>query len=774
MSDDRRHLDLLTYIKHAIDMRRLIRANEYDSRIRKDKEVHHFCDANVIIELGTMINLAHATNLFAITPAERLNKFFDFQLDEELGPEATAIVVGAFETAAFIASGRLRSQATPRLHLTEEHRDEFFLYLAHLRKEVQQAKRTIDETYEENAETIALTRSKDPIKIIRELFTKVKDRELLGLLSNAGVLDRLSKLARSGRLMTENVAQGEALRPDDELAHYFTEKIAAYSPKNENSAKRDGASLAKLIALQEKWRAAGSAQRCVLITRDSAIHSVYRAYYFATPLGQSDDADDWYLLREPAQYAPVLNMRDLRGPKRMAPTTSFANKQVFQVFQNLGDSALGVLSAQRVLVRDEAAPTSTEPNRPMAEQYREHGAFLDNVRSYASLLPPRSTMEARKAADDLRDLWRDATLASVAVKADAADAGDALAGLTSWIKEPRNLKDLLATVEEVTTRAAHDNAAFALQTVRESHGKPNAELGKRALVVLIRKEKPFDPNDEFEGTFEDYRRATIECLDYDAWMSALFFATRCRHIGRRESVSAQRELDAHYLFSISCRLALSRMSDLDEALAACRKSLPLARAETSPGYSLRARSELYAVQITQWLYMRTAEESWAAPIRPAHLERTKFFRDHGPPNPANDLQEIRRIRAALERDAVLIQHQQATFWREAVERQVQLNLFLARWLCCIAEHGASKCHEDVEEALAELNDYLFNGANDPPIFINALRNLAHHVVMPTPETLAIFNADLERLRRAPDGALPAISTDRLMVEYLFRAVDAAT
>ncbi|WP_135212668.1 hypothetical protein [Vitreimonas flagellata] len=760
MSETSRVLDTSVYVRHTVLMRRLVRANEFDGRRKKKAEIFYFCDANVLIELGTIMNLAHATNLFGVARPETLDDFFDYKLENELGPEATGVIVGAFETASYIASGRLPGQARNFLFVTQEHYDEFTTFRNYLQSQIKESTRETQVAYgSENAE-INFSPSGSPIQIVKELLTQIDDKALLGLMRDTSVLHRLTKIVRSGRIMTENVVTGAALDYDEDLATTLYRAIAETRTKSDTNAKRDGVSLAKLTALNEKWRVEGSQRRCVLLTRDAAMHSVYRSQYFSSPLGQTGDADDWYLLREPAQYAPVLNIRDLRGAERAGPSPGATARQSFE---NLGAAALGVLSALRVLTYDSGA------NNQVVEEYHEEGAFLDNVRSTEMLMVSR-TPENQANIEALTSQWREATLASVAMKANIADIPEIVRDLTSWLKQPRNLQNLLRDVESVTDQAAHDHAAFALHTVREANSTRHAVHQRSSIILFREEERQIELAWDFKGAFEDYRRAAIECLERDAWMAAVFFARR----GRRLCVDAEGrtslvdKLESEYLVSVSCRLALRRMADLDEALTACKKALSGATRHALADHALRARSEMISVQMTQWIYAHTFGAPWAISIRPPHLDRARFFLEHKKENEVGDLKKLVGV---LERELVGARQHPNVFLRTQVERQLSFNLFIARWLLCAVEaDGRPISHEQIENAYVALTAHLSRVANgNLPLLILALRDLALFLIEDDDDRLMLFRGHLAELRRPPDSKLPSVATDRLAVEYLLRA-----
>lgn len=755
------------YLRDALDVRRLIRAHRFDdTRLTQDIEVCYFFDASVLIDMATIDKLAHVTNLFNLCPPERLDAFFKMRKMDEIGADATAVIVGAFETFNYLVSRRLPSQNPDVILQTEEHRFEVGNYGAylhqriddHIRKHLKAAGDEDEADAIESEETRA-----DPGKFearLEKQFGEVDDGELLKLFLDAAAMERLTRLQQMKLLLTENTATGLRLEPPGDIQEAVRRRIVAIRPHQQKNADRDAKSLAKLIALQRRWFDEKSRRRCIFVTNDHAIHRVYREFFFkgfaadhdlgkieAERLRCGDNPDDWYILRDPAQYAAVLNTREIK-----ALADAGAEPQLDQrVLRDLGDATYAVLSASPIRVRDE---NGNEAQR----EYRENGAFEDNVdRDYSF----GNVLASGNARARLYPNWRSAMLTSVAINSNTANLGDILDDMNRWVGKASTQKQLLKHIRAAADGALLTHAMFALETVREFRSdRTQSDAPLRALVIRVNtKNYTLDPDKLFTGRMDEFFGATTECLAHDAWAPAMFFARSARSKCEREGASADVMQEALYLFSLAARLGVTRARDLVEALAAIDKAVELSK-DADVGYGFRARSEQLSVQMTQWLHGVNANEPWwPAPLRLPGVQLADFLKHIGADFPQT-------AQKRLKQELTLLQGTRGGQWRNDVKRHLSVNLYIAQVLSCDPQKVAK-----LKDADAAVDEYL-NG--DQPLLLSTVRHVARYVVNRNDKTAAdLLRSDLAALRSISleQPRQRANRTDRLLIEFLCKRYD---
>ena len=756
------------YLRDALDVRRLIRAHRFDdTRLTQDIEVCYFFDASVLIDMATIDKLAHVTNLFNLCPPDRLDAFFKMRRIDEIGADATAVIVGAFETFNYLVSRRLPSQNPDVIFQTEEHRSELsnwgFYLLQRIedraRKHLESAGNEDDGGAIEN-EAAHADAGKFEAKLEKQ-FGDVDDSELLKLFHDAAAMERLTRLQQMKLLLTENTATGLRLEPPPgDIQEALRRRIVAIRPHQQKNADRDAKSLAKLIALQRQWFAEKSKRRCIFVTNDHAIHRVYRELFFkgftadqdlgrieAERLRFGDNPDDWYILRDPAQYAAVLNTREIK-----ALADDGAAPQLDQrVLRDLGDATYAVLSASPIRVRDE---TGNEAQR----EYRENGAFEDNVdRDYSF----GNVLASGKARARLYPNWRSAMLTSVAINSSTAKLGDILDDMNKWVGKASTQKQLLRHIRAAADGALLTHAMFALETVRAFRGDGiQGAAPLRALVIRVSsKDYTLDPTKPFTGRMDEFFGATTECLAHDAWAPAMFFARSARSKCEREGASADVMQEALYLFSLAARLGVTRARDLVDALAAIDKAVELSK-DADPAYGFRARSEQLSVQMTQWLHGMNANAAWwPAPLRLPGVQLADFLKHVG-----EDFPETAQKR--LKQELELLQSTRGGQWRNDVKRHLSVNLYIAQVLSC-DPHKVAK----LKDADAAVDEYL-NG--DQPLLLSTVRHVARYVVNRKDEAAAaLLRNDLAALRAISleQPRQRANRTDRLLIEFLCKRYD---
>lgn len=755
------------YLRDALDVRRLIRAHKFDdARLTQDIEVCYFFDASVLIDMVTIDKLAHVTNLFNLCPPERLDAFFKMRMTEEIGADATAVIVGAFETFNYLASGKLPSQKPNVILQTEEHRFELGNYGAYLLQRIddhvkkhQKPSDGDDEADDVGGEDLARTDANKFEAKLEKQFGDIDDHELLKLFPDAAAMERLKRLQTMQVLLTENTAIGVRLEPAREIQEALRRRIVAIRPHQQKNADRDAKSLAKLIALQRLWFHEKSKRRCIFVTNDHAIHRVYREFFFkgfpadqdlgkidAERLRCGDNPDDWYILRDPAQYAAVLNTRELKALAGAEPPLDQ------KVLVTLGDATYAVLSAHPIRVRDE---NGNEAQR----EYVENGAFEDNVdRDYSF----GNVGASRAARARLYPNWRSAMLTSVAINSAAAKLDDILDDMNKWVGKATTQKQLLNHIRAAADGALLTHAMFALETVREfrSDRTPGGGAPLRALVIRVNnKSYTLDPDKPFAGRMDEFFGATTECLAHDAWAPAMFFARSARSKCERENASAEVMQEALYLFSLAARLGVTRARDLIDALAAIDKAVELS-ADADPGYGFRARSEQLSVQMTQWLHGINARETWwPTPLRLPGVQLADFLKQIGENFPETAKERMRN-------ELALLQSTRGGQWRNDVKRHLSVNLYIAQVLSCDPQKVAK-----LKEADAAVDEYL---DGEQPLLLSTVRHVARYVVNRKDTSAAeLLRKDLTALRSISleQPRQPANRTDRLLIEYLCKRYD---
>lgn len=756
------------YLRDALDVRRLIRAHRFDdTRLTQDIEVCYFFDASVLIDMATIDKLAHVTNLFNLCPPDRLDAFFKMRRIDEIGADATAVIVGAFETFNYLVSRRLPSQNPDVILQTEEHRFELSNYGAylhqriddHIQKHLKSARDEDDAAAIESEETRS-----DPGKFEAKLekqFGEVDDSELLKLFLDTAALDRLTRLQQMKLLLTENTATGLRLEPPPgDLQEALRRRIVAIRPHQQKNADRDAKSLAKLIALQRRWFDEKSKRRCIFVTNDHAVHRVYREFFFKgfaadqelnkiepERLRYGNITDDWYILRDPAQYAAVLNTREIK-----ALAAAGAEPQLDQrVLRDLGDATYAVLSASPIRVRDE---NGNEAQR----EYRENGAFEDNVdRDYSF----GNVQASGKARARLYPSWRSAMLTSVAINSNTANLGDILDDMNKWVGKASTQKQLLRHIRAAADDALVTHAMFALDTVRALQSdRSQGAAPLRALVIRVsNKDYALDPEKRFSGKIDEFFGATIECLAHDAWAPAMFFARSARSKIEREGASADVKQEALYLFSLAARLGVTRARDLVDALAAIDEAVKLSE-EADPAYGFRARSEQLSVQMTQWLHGVNANEAWwPTPFRLPGVQTTDLLKHIGSNFPVT-------AQERLQQELALLQGTRGGQWRSDVKRHLSVNLYIAQVLSCDPQKAAK-----LKDADAAVDEYL-NG--DQPLLLSTVRHVARYVINRNDKAAAeLLRNDLAALRAISleQPRQRANRTDRLLIEFLCKRYD---
>lgn len=397
-------------ISDAFRLRRIIAQNTYDKLLSEKVEFRYWVDTPIFFLFAQPGQHHRLVSAFPSLAGIGDDSEFDYEVAyddkyegakaEHLASQArkNALFANALLTGEFIFKLAGHGSGNPVL-VSPEHANEIYSYIAWLerrsRSRFGQSAEQLGEVYSALQDLLMVEAgaAQSVGKGDEDWLHRVR-QSIVNLLSEASSSPllapyRLWSLFSRGAIANAALALGlpdEVISPPYETLSYWRTRIQSAKRSHRVLPSRhaldaDAVTLAQLQFANENWRDTGKV--CVLITSDQGLH---RAYFEWQKEAQrrNPKQEVFYALRDPRQYAPILNVSDMPGQYTEA-----------NIFKKVEDS-----------VKEFISSFSSNDLVPFRDHERDPSALPDSL-AIRTVINDRMSEHAEQLAPFADQIWNE-------------------------------------------------------------------------------------------------------------------------------------------------------------------------------------------------------------------------------------------------------------------------------------------------------------------------------------------------------------------------------